>query len=347
MTYHLRSLSNARLVEYRRLALVARAVRLHLGGPYAKWQVLLDRKDGPGLAAFSRTPEALEFGSWVLARLGTDLRDAREIEAMRDLLRAAVARYPHEVWLRWDLRNACIRANPPAVYEALHHAAAAVTLQPTSSSMYQRLGEVYGRVGDLDGALAAYREAVRLEPLNDGEFGFEYAAILLLSGDQVEYRKVCAALLERSGNPRIRPYHVARACTLAADSVERATLPAERAEGELKRAGKEFWSLTERGALAYRAGRYDEAATLFEQSLKADSKPGRVALNWFWLSLVEHRRGKPAEAQAWLEKATKWLEQYRTGIPAKEDRDLGLHLHDWLEAQILRREAEALLVPRK
>jgi hypothetical protein len=185
-----------------------------------------------------------------------------------------------------------------------------------------------------------------VQPLADGELGFEYAAVLLLSGDQAGYRKTCAEMLQRSGSPGVRPYHVARACTLAPNSVKDPALPGQRADDELKKNKGAFWSLTEQGALAYRAGRYDEAATLLEQSLKADSKPGRAVVNWPWLSLVEHRRSKPAEARAWLDKATKWLEEHPQG-PAAPDDATGLHLHNWLEAQVLRREAEALLVPKK
>ena len=93
--------------------------------------------------------------------------------------------------------------------------------------------------------------------------------------------------------------------------------------------------------------RDDEAATLLERSLQADSKPGRAVLNWLWLSLVEQRRGKPAEARAWLEKTTKWLDLYPKGIPVVPDDATGLHLHNWLEAHVLRREVEALLGPKK
>jgi tetratricopeptide (TPR) repeat protein len=201
--------------------------------------------------------------------------------------------------------------------------------------------------GDWKAAAAGYTQVFESQPLNDGERGFEYAAVLLLSGHQAGYRKNCAEMLERSGRPGIRPYHVARACTLAPDSVKDIALAGKKAENELKDSKREFWSMTEQGALAYRTGRYDDAATLLEQSLQADRKPGRAVLNWLWLSLVEHRRGKSAEAQAWLEKATKWLEQYPKGIPLAEDDARGLHLHNWLEAKILHREATALLMPKK
>ena len=63
---------------------------------------------------------------------------------------------------------------------------------------------------------------------------------------------------------------------------------------------KQFWSLTEQGALAYRAGRFQEAVSLFEQSLKADSPPGRAVVNWAWLALASQRLGKAEEARRWL-----------------------------------------------
>jgi Flp pilus assembly protein TadD len=207
--------------------------------------------------------------------------------------------------------------------------------------------QAYARQGRWKEAAAAFARFFAVQPLDPGGLGFEHAAVLLLSGDQVGYRKLCARMLQRCGQPGSSPYHVARACTLAPDSVKDGAEPGKKAEDNLKRSSNAFWSLTEQGALAYRAGRYDEAATLLERSLKADNKPGRAVLNWVWLSLVEHRRGKAAEARAWLEKATKWLAEHPDGIPVLHDDARGLHLDNWLEAQVLHREAEALLRPKK
>ena len=140
-----------------------------------------------------------------------------------------------------------------------------------------------------------------------------------------------------------RSYHVARACTLAPDAVADASLPGRLAEKELKDSAREFWSLTEQGALAYRAGRFQQAVPFFEQSLQADPKPGRAVLNWLWLALANQRLGKAEEARRWLNKAQAWLDQYRDGMPARAEEEFGLHLHNWLEAHVLRREAEALI----
>jgi hypothetical protein len=49
------------------------------------------------------------------------------------------------------------------------------------------------------------------------------------------------------------------------------------------------------------------------------------------------------EARRWLDKAQAWLDQYGDGMPARAEEDLGWHFHNWLEAHVLRREAEALI----
>jgi hypothetical protein len=136
---------------------------------------------------------------------------------------------------------------------------------------------------------------------------------------------------------------VARTCTLTPDALADASLPGRVAEKELKDSAREFWSLTEQGALAYRTGRFQAAAVFFEQSLQADPRPGRAVLNWLWLALAEQRLGKAEDARRWLNKSQAWLDQYRDGKPARAEEESGLHLHNWLEAHVLRREVEALI----
>jgi tetratricopeptide (TPR) repeat protein len=138
---------------------------------------------------------------------------------------------------------------------------------------------------------------------------------------------------------------VACTCTLAEGAVADAALPGRLAAKELQDFAREFWSLTEQGALAYRGGRYQEAVPLFEQSLKADALPGRAVVNWAWLALAHHQLGQPEEARRWLSKAQTWLDQYRDGMPTRAEQELGLHLHNWLEAHVLCRKAESVIEP--
>jgi serine/threonine protein kinase/Flp pilus assembly protein TadD len=192
-------------------------------------------------------------------------------------------------------------------------------------------------------AVDCYARQPKLAPTDAGHFWFEYAAVLLLSGDREGYRKACAHMVEKCGPPDLRAYHVARACTLAPDAVAEAGQPARLFRADLESRNDEFWSLTELGALEYRAGRYEDAAPLFERSLHAAPLGGRAVLNWLWMALTQQRLGKPEEARRWLTRAQAWLDQYDDGMPSRADEELGLHLHNWLEAHVLRREAEALL----
>jgi tetratricopeptide (TPR) repeat protein len=209
------------------------------------------------------------------------------------------------------------------------------------------LGQARAYAARREWALAAdaYARSLKRRPTDDGEFWFEYAAVLLLSGDHQGYVKACAHLVDRCGTEKgPRSYHVARACTLAPDAGVEAALPGRLAENEL-RGNREFWSLTEKGALAYRVGRFQAAVPFFGQSLRANSQPGAAVLNWLWLALANQKLGMADEARRWLGGAKVWLDQYGDGIPAHAEAELGLHLHNWLEAHVLRREAEALIQP--
>jgi tetratricopeptide (TPR) repeat protein len=208
-------------------------------------------------------------------------------------------------------------------------------------------GRLHAAHRDWAQAADCYARSLTRGPTDHGHFWFEYAALSLLSGDRSGYTRACAHLINacrKNGGPRA--YHAARACTLAPDVVADASLPGRLAETELQASARQFWSLTEQGALAYRAGRFKQAVPLFEQSLRADPKPGRAVLNWLWLAMANQRLGKAEEARRWLNRAQAWLDQYHDGMPARAEEELGLHFHNWLEAHVLRREAEALLSPR-
>jgi tetratricopeptide (TPR) repeat protein len=207
-------------------------------------------------------------------------------------------------------------------------------------------GQTHAAHREWQRAAECYAQAVKLSPPEEGHVWFEYAAVLLLSGDREGYAKACAHMMKRCTQTKeVRAYHMARACTLAPDSVADAARPGQLAQKELT-STREFWSLTEQGALHSRAGRFKDAVPLFEQSLQADGSDGRAVLNWLWLALANQGLGKTEEARRWLAKAQLWLDQYRDGMPNRAEEELGLHLHNWLEAHVLRREAEALLGDR-
>jgi serine/threonine-protein kinase len=193
-------------------------------------------------------------------------------------------------------------------------------------------------------AADVYARAAKPDATDNSDLWFECAAVLLLSGDREGYAKVYTHMVERCDKaPAMRAYHVARARTLAPAPAADVTRAEELARKELKDSAGEFWSLTEQAALHIRAGRFAKAVPLLERSLRADGKYGRTVLNWLWLAIAHERLGDGAEARRRLAEAQAWLDRLAGAMPDRAEDELGLHLHNWLEAHILRREAEALL----
>ena len=143
----------------------------------------------------------------------------------------------------------------------------------------------------------------------------------------------------------MRPYLVARTCTLADDSTDNPMQPFDLAADELHNSTGGFWALTEEAALMVRNKRLNEAVNFAERSLEADGRPGRAVLNWLWLALAHQTLGNLDTARRWRNKAIDWLNQQR--IKPADSADMGLHLHNWLEAHVLWREVEGLIPAAK
>jgi tetratricopeptide (TPR) repeat protein len=145
-----------------RLGRVIRSARQLSGGAYARWQGLLDRHDVPGLIAFAASPDGLSFRSPLVIAVGRDLLYAQEYRACRSYLRAAVDRYPYHPWLHSDLATVCESVDPPDYAEALRHSAAASALMPGSAWYHLMVGWQYDHLGAYDQAIAAYRKVMSM-----------------------------------------------------------------------------------------------------------------------------------------------------------------------------------------
>jgi hypothetical protein len=143
--------------------------------------------------------------------------------------------------------------------------------------------------------------------------------------------------------PQMRPYLVARAGTLGhnwTDDWKRLDQLFRLYAKEHKRSDSDSWPLTEQAALRFRGARPRDAVPLLERSLAAEGRPGRAVLDWLWLALAYQRMGSLLEARRWLARAANWLDQQGGRMPV-ETCELGSHRHNWLEAHVLRQEAEA------
>ncbi|HKB34985.1 MAG TPA: tetratricopeptide repeat protein, partial [Gemmataceae bacterium] len=206
-----------------RLARVIRSARQRCGGAYARWQDLLDRDDVPGLVAFAASPDGLSFRSLLANAVGWDLDQAQQHAACQSYLRAAIDRYPHDPWLHSGLADACSRLVPADHAEALRHHSAASALQPDSAYFHLMVATEYADLGSYDQAIAVYRKVISRFPVYGGYANLQMGnalskkedwsgaiaafreAIRLLSEQQQSYltsayENLCAALIA-SGRP--------------------------------------------------------------------------------------------------------------------------------------------------
>jgi tetratricopeptide (TPR) repeat protein len=169
-----------------------------------------------------------------------------------------------------------------------------------------------------------------------------YACRLLLLGETDEYEQFCRDLVARPGQPAddYGATVLARVCAVGASSavaperlVNWATIGVNR--------GTNAARLHVLGLAYYRAGRYQRAIETLQQS-NADRgwNSHAKSQNWLVLAMARFRSGESDEAQHCLETARSLMAQAR---PKNTAEPRSLDSPDWIEINVLLREAEALL----
>ncbi len=185
-------------------------------------------------------------------------------------------------------------------------------------------------------AAEAYARALNGRYMDSGTLWYESAAATVLAGDVPAYQRACASMLELQESEGLRAYLVGRACTIGMASAQDLARATELATPELDLQADGHWSLTQRAAFLCRDGRSREAIPILERSLQASALPEKLILSWVWLARAHLSLGEHDTAKTWLAMAADRLDQSDT-------KPEGMHLHDWLEAQILRLEVESEL----
>jgi tetratricopeptide (TPR) repeat protein len=206
-------------------------------------------------------------------------------------------------------------------------------------------GRYYVRLSQWDKAVADYSQLDWSRPLHDD--AFEYACLFLVRGDQEGYEKFCRSMLQRAGKATYNEgFFLARTCAISRKGVVDPAQAIEWAKQALA-AHRWAWHLHALGLAYYRAGQFDQALQCFTDSAAGTSGSWQgliswtwAELNWFGQALAHHGLGHPNEAQQCLWKGILWLEQ-KAGKDSQQP--VALMAPDWLEVQLLRREAEDMM----
>jgi Flp pilus assembly protein TadD len=105
------------------------------------------------------------------------------------------------------------------------------------------------------------------------------------------------------------------------------------------------WFLVCQALGDYRAEQYAAAIKWINRAAPNPNGGSLDATAYFVLAMVEHRRGRPAEARQALARAQ--AIRARDWLQVAEIRRLGVDWHDWLRCEVLRREAEGLIDPHR
>jgi len=264
---------------------VIRVCRRRCGGAYARWQDLLDRKDVPGLLAFADSPDAMSFRSMLVGALGRDLDHTKDYQACLAFRRKAADRFPHDVFAQYDLHTTCRQVKPYETLEALQHISAAAALRPDSPLFHLQLGACYGALRATDRAVDCFRKALALRP----DYAIAYGYIGNALYDKKEFDQSLAAYRDAVRvNPKsiawrsvlaMRLEGLGRSKEAAAVYQEMLPLATEQLEKSRKRLGRDH--LGTRQLLYYvvvplvKLGRIEEAMPSLEDFIRHGGAFGR------------------------------------------------------------------------
>jgi serine/threonine-protein kinase len=332
----------------------------------------LVKEDPETLKALAQAPGASAQPPGVVAGLAAAMIGTMYKYEAQAFMREAQQRHPGDFWLNYLLGCFWWEDYPQ---EAVGYFRVAVAIRPTSDWAYLMLGRALRGAGDTEGAIAAFRRSVALNPsytaakelawalapkgeLEEARAAWEkflerdppnhdswdgYAQLCLFAGNKEAYHRARKALLKRFGDTRndwIVAERASLACLLLPDSgdeLQGAIRLADLAEaaGKSTLPGNPYLRFV-KGLAVYRDGRPKEAIPLLQEAAEKLNERAGPRLA---LAMAQFQSGRAIEARKTLAavvRAFDWDEP-RAGSEA----DLTTV---WVN-HVLRREAEAVILP--
>jgi serine/threonine protein kinase/Flp pilus assembly protein TadD len=198
----------------------------------------------------------------------------------------------------------------------------ATRLNPKNSSAHFGIGRVLHERGDRTGAIAGFREALRLKP---DLFSEVYPFLAQLDPDGV------AALVQKPGVPAFNQNMVAwRLVTASSTAPDQrsVSLAVELARHAVKAEPRNGSFRNTLGVALYRAGDWTGALAELEEAVRLTGDDRSYSYNDFFLAMIHWRLGDHRKALAYFDRAILWMKGSAPNNP---------------ELMRFRAEAEALL----
>jgi WD40 repeat protein/Flp pilus assembly protein TadD len=180
----------------------------------------------------------------------------------------------------------------------------------------------------------------------DSEEWFEHACLRVLVGDREGYRRLVGSMQQRAAGTKdhVVTSILVRSCNLASEPIVEPDRVVRWAEQAVS-GGSRPSDLLLLGTALYRAGRFEEAIERFGELISSSSGKQETgpagAQTRLVLAMAHQRMGNATEARSLLDEVVQWWSNVEAG---KTDGAVSLRAPDWLWLQVLRREAEALIL---
>jgi WD40 repeat protein/tetratricopeptide (TPR) repeat protein len=231
--------------------------------------------------------------------------------------------------------------------EAIANFTKAIELNPNDSQLRLGRGQLHVRLGQWGEAAADYGRRVELTPTET--IAWLQAAPLFVLADNLEgYREHCRCMVARFGASDELPVaeRTIKVCLLLPDAVVDLGPSLSRLQSALDDGsapdGMRKWGYM---ALALAAHRADNAKTALECITKSQQSPGYRAIGpeaatlLCLMAMAQHQLRNRDEASEALVQADTLVDEYLRKLASGEFKGW----HDWLIAEILRREATELI----
>jgi tetratricopeptide (TPR) repeat protein len=241
------------------------------------------------------------------------------------------------------LIRAAIRAGRNEVEPALRDYSSVLAKDPERNGVRLDRGRFYIRLGRWAEAEADFASALGDGTLIDD--WFQLACLHLLAGHTDEFKDHCRKTIKLHGKSREPDvdFHGGRILSLTVQDDQTRAHASKWAERVVATVPTIAWYLHSLGLAHFRAGEYDRAIERLKESRKNSPDWGGPH-NALLLAMCYQTLNQPEAAFAERHLVDEWLNKINLGRPQAEWElaPAGFSLSDWLEYQLLRREAEKL-----
>ena len=237
-------------------------------------------------------------------------------------------------WGSPRMRLCMLVARSPAVLDAV------LAQRPNDQDLRVAVARQHHLHQRWEEGLAAF-EQVRTTGLDHQEW-CEYAGLLLLCGKRDEYQQCCRQRIDQLSADKSlwTGTGLARVCALGNQSAVEHSQAIEWAERGLKIEPMQLYVLHIIALSHFRAQQYERAQHWIAQSNSVKVGAESRMLNEFLLAMIDHHEDRVAEARVHFREACRLLDAAKL---FGNDGVLSFSTADWVEAHVLRREAEALI----